>query len=261
MACERYKSQLIDEALASGSDAELTAHLRGCSDCRAELDLQRELQNRITGSIAAMVADEPSPALFTRVRQRVDAIDAIVAEDSARRASWIQWTITGAAAAALAGFAIFFAGRALLRQSNSGPQPVQTAAGTPTPEANTQIQTAPAPVAPALENHRNTQIKHARKRRLRPGQPVQVAAKHDQAPIAPSAANVPPSGAPGVIVPPGQREAVLRLVAAMKTGRVNVAGLLKESEQQQMAPIEIAPIKITPLEEKKTGSQSDGNHQ
>jgi hypothetical protein len=90
---------------------------------------------------------------------------------------------------------------------------------------------------------------------------VQVAAKHDQAPIAPSAANVPPSGAPGVIVPPGQREAVLRLVAAMKTGRVNVAGLLKESEQQQMAPIEIAPIKITPLEEKKTGSQSDGNHQ
>jgi hypothetical protein len=61
-----------------------------------------------------------------------------------------------------------------------------------------------------------------------------------------------------VIVPPGQREAVLRLVAAMKSGRVNVAGLLDSSEQQQMTPLEITPIKITPLEEKKTAGQSDG---
>jgi hypothetical protein len=64
-----------------------------------------------------------------------------------------------------------------------------------------------------------------------------------------------------VIIPPGQREAVLRLVAAMQSGHVDVAGLLKETEQQQMKPLEIAPIKITPLEEKKTTGQTDANHQ
>jgi hypothetical protein len=54
---------------------------------------------------------------------------------------------------------------------------------------------------------------------------------------------------------------VLRLVAAMQSGRVDVAGLLKDTEQQQMIPLEIAPIKITPLEEKKANGQTDANHQ
>lgn len=277
MACERYESRLIDEALAPGGDPELAAHLRGCSDCRAELDRQRVLQNAISGSIAAMVAVEPSPALLTRVRQRADAIDAIVAEDSARRrAAWIQWTITGVGVAALAGLAIFFAGRALLRQSNSGPQLGQTAAGTPAPQTSATNQTpqtsippaaaygstASAPASSGAKEHA-VQIKTAHAKAPRHDQSMQVAATHDQAPIAPLAATASPNAAPGsnVIVPPGQREAVLRLVAAMKNGRVNVASLLKESEQQQMTPIEIAPLKITPLEEKKAGSQSDGNHQ
>jgi hypothetical protein len=277
MACERYESRIIDEALAPGGDAELTSHLSGCSGCRAELDRQRVLQDAISGSISAIVAAEPSPALLTRVRQRVDAIDAIVAEDSARRrAAWMQWTITGVGVAALAGLAIFFAGRALLRQSNSGPQLGQTAAGTPAPQTSARNQTpqtsippvsahgstASAPTSSAAKQ-RAVQIKPARAKAPRPDQSVQLAATRDQAPIAPVAATGSANGAPGlnVIVPPGQREAVLRLVAAMKNGRVNVASLLKESEQQQMTPIEIAPIKITPLEEKKAGSQSDGNHQ
>jgi hypothetical protein len=277
MACERYESRLIDEALAPGGDAELAAHLPGCSGCRAELDRQRVLQNAISGSIAAMVAAEPSPALLTRVRQRVDAIDAIVAEDSARRrAVWMQWTITGVGVAALAGLAIFFAGRALLRQSNSGPQLGQTAAGTPAPQTSATNQTPQTSIPPvsahgttvsalasSAATQRAAQIKSARTKAQRPVQSMQVAATRDQVPVAPLAATASPNAAPGsnVIVPPGQREAVLRLVAAMKNGRVNVAGLLKESEQQQMTPIEIAPIKITPLEEKKAGSQSDGNHQ
>ncbi|HUK30510.1 MAG TPA: hypothetical protein VLV89_05300 [Candidatus Acidoferrum sp.] len=270
MACERYESRLTDEVLAPGDDAELTSHLGGCAQCRAELARQSELQSRIAGSIAAMVADEPSPALLSRVRLRADAIDAIVAEDSASRALWVGWTISGVAVAALAGFAIFFASRALLRQSGSGPQPVQTAVGTPSPQTsatNSSPQSSapearnvlpPAPVSSAAVKRSSAQGGTARRKMPRSTPAPQLSVAR----TAPAPAALP-TAAPGfnVIIPPGQREAVLRLVAAMKTGRVNAAGLLSPSEQQQMTPIEIAPLKITLLDEKKANSQSDGNQQ
>ncbi len=269
MACERYESRLIDEALAPGGDVELTAHLRDCQECRAELDLQRELQRRIAGSVAAMVADEPSPALLTRVRQRADAIDAIVAEDSARRAGWMQWAITGGAVSALAAVAILFSGRALLRQSPPGPQPGQTAAGTPPTQIDTQTHSTPGPAVPAIATttarakapggNAVLRMKPAHQRAPHPAPSAQLSASR----AAPPAATPPLNGAPGfnVIIPPGQREAVLRLVAAMQAGRVNVAGLVNPTEQQQVAPLEIAPLKITPLDEKKASGQSESNHQ
>jgi anti-sigma factor RsiW len=261
MACERYEAQLIEEALAPGGDVELSAHLTGCPDCRFELARQRELQNRITGSIAAMVAAQPSPALLARVRQQINA------EESPRRAAWMQWAIGGAAAAALAGFAIWFAGHALSRQSVSGPQPAQTAVGTPSPQTGAQDRPTPTSagpaIAPTISAARAATLKHAANHSApaRPKSPrlAQVAVAHDATP----AANLLATGAPkfNVIIPPGQREAVMRLVAAMQSGRVDVAGFLKETEPPQMKPLEIAPIKITPLEEKKTTGQTDANHQ
>jgi hypothetical protein len=259
MACERYKTRIVDEAQAPGGDAELTSHLTACPECRTELARQQELQNRISGSLAAMVAGEPSPALLARVRRRADAIDAIHVEEFAQRAGWLQWALGGVALAALAGLAFLFAGRALFRQSAPGPQPGQTVGGTPT--AQTSAQAQPATGSGAANTVPSTApAVVARNLVPRPSPSAQLAATHHEAHVEPSPAIVPAGGAPGfkVIVPPGQREAVLRLVAAMKSGRVNVAGLLDSSEQQQMTPLEITPIKITPLEEKKTAGQSDG---
>jgi cytoskeletal protein RodZ len=261
MACERYEARLIEEALAPGSDAELSAHLPGCPDCRSELERQRELESRISGSIAAMVAAQPSPALLARVRQQIDA------EESPRRSAWMQWAIGGVAAASLAGFAIWFAGHALSRQSVSGPQPTQTAVGTPSPQVGAPNQSAQSSSIPtnapstksvpvAVEKHT---ANHSAPVRQRSARLAQVSAAPDVATAATSLSASAPKF--NIIIPPGQREAVLRLVAAMQSGRVDVAGLLKEPEQQQMKPLEIAPIKITPLEEKKTTGQTDANHQ
>jgi hypothetical protein len=255
MACERYKSRLIDEALAPGADAELTSHLNGCADCRAELSRQRELQSRISGSIIAMVAEEPSPAFLTRVRQQIDA------EASARGASWMQWALGGVAVAALAGFTIWFAGRAILRQTAPGPQPGQIAGGTPNAPTSAQNPTLPANVStkapePIRKNDVSS-VKHARRTAPRPAQSIQVAAVNSSAPATnPQAGNAQRFN---VIIPPGQREAVLRLVAAMNSGRVNVAGLLKQSELQEMKPIEIAPLKIAPLDDQKNIVKADGS--
>jgi len=255
MACERYSTRLIEEALAPGGDAELTAHLAVCAECLAELGRQRDLQSRITGSIAAMVAAEPSPALLARVRQQ------IAAEETPRRASWMRWAIAGATVSALAGFAVWFAGRALLRQPVLGPQPGQAVRGTPPAQRSAKNEPAQNSVVPPTGVARKTGAngaKSARQRTPRLAQSVQVAAAQDGVP----AANTPASSAPkfNVIVPPGQREAVLRLVAAMQSGRVDVAGLLKQPEQQEMKPLEIAPLKITPLDEKTSNGQAEGDH-
>jgi hypothetical protein len=264
MACERYKARLIDEALAPGADPELSAHLPGCVDCRSELSRQRELQSRISGSIAAMVSAEPSPAFLARVRQQIDL------EESQRHAGWLQWAVGGVAVAALAGFAIWFAGRALLRQSAPGPQPGQIAGGTPTPQTSTQNQpaqnstaspTGPANVSAPVAVRKNDEhrVKSARRTTPRAAQSIQVAAANRSAPATnPQAASAQRFN---VIVPAGQREAVLRLVAAMNSGRVNVAGLLKQTEQEELAPLEIAPLKIAPLEDQKNVVKADGSQQ
>jgi hypothetical protein len=263
MACERYKSRLIDEALAPGGDSELSAHLSGCADCRSELSRQRELQSHISGSIAAMVAVDPSPALLARVRQQIDV------EVSPRRAGWMQWAVGGVAVAALAGFAIWFAGRALLRQSAPGPQPAQIAGGTPTPQTSAQNQppqnstvppngTANVKAPVVVRKNEAHPVKSVRRATPRPTQSIQVAAANGSPATNPQAGNAQRFN---VIVPAGQREAVLRLVAAMNSGRVNVAGLLRQSEQQEMKPIEIAPLRIAPLEDQKNSVKADGSQQ
>ena len=55
-----------------------------------------------------------------------------------------------------------------------------------------------------------------------------------------------------MIVPPGQREAVLRFYAAVWSGRAEISAL-----QEKTGPLEIAELKIPPLEvpELPAGSQ------
>ena len=57
-----------------------------------------------------------------------------------------------------------------------------------------------------------------------------------------------------VIVPPGQREAVLRLVNALRTGRVDAASLIRTSQPGEVAPLAITPLEVKPL----NGGGGDG---
>jgi hypothetical protein len=70
-------------------------------------------------------------------------------------------------------------------------------------------------------------------------------------PVVTAAANNPPAE---VIVPAGQREAVLRLVNALRTGRVDAASLMRTSQPGNVAPLAIAPLEVKPL----NGGGSDG---
>ena len=57
-----------------------------------------------------------------------------------------------------------------------------------------------------------------------------------------------------IIVPVGQREAVLRLVNALRTGRVDAASLMRTTQPGDVAPLAIAPLEVKPL----NGGGSEG---
>jgi hypothetical protein len=240
MACEGFEKNLIEEALAS-TDPALLAHLAKCADCRAELAAQRELQERITAGIAAMVADEPSPALMMRVRARI-------AEESAPRfMNWIQWATAGVAVTALAAFAVWFAGRHAIGQPTPESRSVQTLQSPSSPAQKPAEVAAPQELVQAAVNANRVQGPARHATHIRPAERASVVVKATQPAVA-VAANPAHGEIRGeVIVPAGQREAVLRLVDALRTGRVDAASLLRTNQQSDNAPLAIAPIEVTPV--------------
>jgi hypothetical protein len=244
MACEGFETRLIEKALAD-TDPALTAHLAQCAECRAELAAQTALQQRITNGISAMVADEPSPALLTRVRAEIASLDA------PRSANWMQWAIAGVTVTAFAIVAMWMIGRPTARMNGVGNLPLQTASSAPASAAPAPIQVAPSQ---ELSQSKKTLVRehHALRSASNVNAPriMPTVAKVAQ-PLVTSAANNPHSE---IIVPAGQREAVLRLVNALRTGRVDAASLMRTTQPGDVAPLAIAPLEVKPL----NGGGSDG---
>jgi hypothetical protein len=244
MACEGFETRLIERAVAD-TDPALTAHLANCADCRAELAAQRALQERITNGIAAMVADEPSPALLTRVRAQ------IASQPAPRSTNWMQWVFAGATVTAFAVVAIWMIGRPSSRMNGTGNSAVQTAVSAPTSVASAPIQVA----SPEFSQLKKTVTRehHSVQSTSHVNAPVVVSATAKVAqPSVTAAANNPIAE---VIVPAGQREAVLRLVNALRTGRVDAASLIRTNQPGNVAPLAIAPLEVKPL----NGGDSDGS--
>ncbi len=248
MACEGFETRLIEKALAD-TDPALTAHLATCAECRAELAAQTALQQRITNGISAMVADEPSPALLTRVRAEIASIE------TPRTANWMQWAIAGVTVTAFAIVAMWMIGRPTARMNGVVNLPVQTASSAPP-----SVTPPPIQVAPSQE------LSQSKKTNVREHHAVRSASRENASRMAPAmvpatvkvaqpfvttAATNPPAE---VIVPAGQREAVLRLVNALRTGRVDAASLIRTNQPGDVAPLAIAPLEVKPL----NGGGSDG---
>jgi hypothetical protein len=243
MACEGFETRLIEKALAD-TDPALTAHLANCAECRAELAAQSALQQRITNGISAMVADEPSPALLTRVRAEIASIE------SPRAANWMQWAIAGVTVTAFAIVAMWMIGRPSARINGVGNMPVQTAVSAPASVSPAPIQVAPQKTS--VEKSTISREHHSSQSAAHVNAPSAVPAMVKVAqPVLATAGNNPPAE---VIVPVGQREAVLRLVNALRTGRVDAASLIRTSQPGDVAPLAITPLEVKPL----NGGGSEG---
>ncbi|HET9401079.1 MAG TPA: hypothetical protein VFO34_09015 [Candidatus Acidoferrales bacterium] len=236
MACAGYQEKLIEAALdpesAVAREAGFVRHIESCAVCRAELERQRALYSKIEGGIEALVNVSVPPAIAARVRQEISA-------GPSSAFAWGNWAWL--TAAGIAAMAVLLA---LMYRPTVAPQQ-------PAPVQLTSHSAQVAPLAPAIPTPQNAASAIAPMRSTRT---PKIAAAHAAALEPPQLSDVAvnaPIGPPRVevIVPAGQREAVLRLASALQTGNVDLAGILAPLPQSlQPADLQIAPLEIKPLD-------------
>jgi hypothetical protein len=196
-----------------------------------------------------MVADEPSSALLTRVRAQIGA------EPAPRSMKWMRWAATGVAVTAFAAIALWFAARPSFRLETPGIVPMQSAKDTssPAPKTPQPIASQQSAESKAAANRRQLGVRHVSHSELLVHTSTTMEATQ---PAVTAVANAPRVE---IIVPAGQREAVLRLINALRTGRVDAASLLRAAQPGDLAPLAIAPIEVKPVngsdEDDGTGNQ------
>jgi hypothetical protein len=228
MACERYKVSLADAALGELErvpEAELRAHLENCAACRTAFDAERRLVAAIDWGVAASVAAEPSPELAARVRQRIEAVRVPARPWFA--GSWIgRWVPAAAGALVVLALVTMW----LARREPARPGKPESAKNVPSQHHSQSGAGVPGEsVTP----------------RVLPVQPVGSAAGSRRPHIVRKV--VLKAAEAEVLVPPGQREAILRLYEAVRSGRADAASLLAERGSLEPVALKIAPLEVAAL--------------
>jgi anti-sigma factor RsiW len=93
-ACEKWKDQLLEAALAGSTPKGLEEHLQSCANCSTELDELRARRARLD-ALLPLVAQGAEPS--ANFRARVLAAAESVREEKRAR-PWRVWTLAGATA-------------------------------------------------------------------------------------------------------------------------------------------------------------------
>lgn len=213
MDCKRAGKTLKELALSGTAPAnspELAAHVNACSICREAFAREQAFVAAMNRGVAASVAAEPSPALRARVREQLAA--------PARAWEW-RWAVVAAAAlmAVVISFRALHSRRTPAGQSTSSPGGEVAVVAPVAPPAN---------FAPAATTQRPNSL--TRKR-----------AGHERVALP----NLPP-----VLIEKGEREATLRLVDQLRSGRVDAASLAVEPARIVVTELEIAPLDMPVLD-------------
>jgi anti-sigma factor RsiW len=209
----------------------LEAHLASCEACRAELQVLQRALAVADAEMAGLLVAEPTPELAVRIRQAVSEPEP--------SPGWRFGRLWPAAATLLVALAVWQA------RGSSPPAHVAVAPGP-----------SPAPsVIPRMASRPALEGSHG------PAGPSRVdvagRARGDGAPArSPSASRHTIAPEPEVFVPPGEGEALLRLVALVHRERLSPAGLAAagrpSSDLPEPVPLEINPIEIVPLDPAET---------
>ena len=93
MSCEKHLSELWEAALGAVPSAAFAAHLTECEACRAQLEAERQLAQRLDGELRAALQVSPSLGFRAGALRR--------AEERERRRAWRAWWWLASAAALL----------------------------------------------------------------------------------------------------------------------------------------------------------------
>jgi len=221
--CDDYRSGLIDTIAADSVPSnELRSHLGACASCRTAFAEEKQLFAAIDTGLRATANAEMPPSFLRRVGVRLENAPA-----ADRR--WTPFLIFAAGSAAIA-LMLFIASRP--RQATNDNQTKKTL-GVPFSES---------PAKPASEEvvgSRNTAVAMGSRR----------------APQRRDFNSVSSASSAGleVIVPPDEREAFARFIDSQRVRDVVAIALLvpassKKDEPMSVEPLEIAELKVLPLE-------------
>jgi predicted anti-sigma-YlaC factor YlaD len=241
MGCERHEEDLIAlafDALEAPRKRELRSHLDVCASCRVRFDEQQRLAETIDRGVAASVSASPSPEFLGRVREHIAA-------EPAPRAPWWQiarpaWVPIAAGALATLALVVWFTQKA--PDSHHGPVSVDilTAGKTTPPEVRPGLS-GPSDAAHVQRPSDLGTSKSAQAVSVRTG-------------VRPLHRTDPP-----VIVPPGQREAVLQLYAAIWSGKTDGTPLTAPFAELDVPELKIAPLVVPLLGVSEEPSKTDGD--
>jgi hypothetical protein len=171
MSCEHFHSTLTDVALGASVPPQLQSHLAACASCRTALERERSVLEGIDRQIQDLMSATPSPALASRVRQRLE--DGAVA----RPRSLVVWLFPATAVVGLLLIGFLFVRRASIDRPD-----------TPTQSAVEATNVAPAPYEepqrpnPTAPPHGPARV--ASRRPVRPIEPEVLIPQEDQIALA-----------------------------------------------------------------------------
>ncbi len=219
MACERHREDLLGAAagwLEPERGPGLHAHLRACPACREEFQRQQRLFAAMEQGLRERINEELPLGFAARVRARVNG-------QAAPRRRWIlRWVPAWGAVAAVAALALaLFIVQTIRRVSVR-----QESLATPVARSVAPHDGLKPPRAASADTpDKNPAVQPARVQTV--SSPVRITLPH-------------------VLLPPGQKVALARLVESLRSGKVQGQMLLAESAG--LKPVEIAPLEINALE-------------
>jgi Putative zinc-finger len=239
--CKKYVDWMTDAALgelAPERERDLMAHIAGCEGCRKAYEQARQFAVMVDRAVQSLVAGEPSPQFAARLRSE------IADERRAPRFAWFAWKPAAAALAVAAVIALFFVFRApeyrnpARRTTKSGRD--MASVGTAASPAN-PVTNLPAGSPANLRAHRSLSARVP----TGGGGPGEVSVAR-LVPRRHAARRANSPAEPEVIVPPGQLEAIMKLVAEIRSGRLDGKQLIA-AQKELSKPLQIDSIQIPPL--------------
>lgn len=222
MPCEDYREALIEAAAGAGPSRDLRSHLDACTSCRRAFAEEKQLFAAIDTGLRANANAEVPTSFLPRVRARLE--DAPEAE---RR--WTPFLIFAAASATIA-LTLFIASRPRQAIDNNEASQNLSAPSRETPETPVRREATGKPFIVASDGSH-----HTLQRRIatqgRPGASTRLE----------------------VLVPPDEREALARFIDSQQVRDVVAIALVvptssKKDEPMSVEPLEIAELKVLPLE-------------
>ena len=227
MPCEHYQIALT-ETLAAGREleADLRFHLEACAVCREFFAQEQTLFAAIDSRVQQAVDADAPPSLLPRVRARLAEVPA-----SPRR-SWTPAFAFGMALSAVL-LAIFVARRPGHDADREHSPQITSTTPDRTPQKpsvlNESHSSAPVLVsAPRHPGHLSEKTRQAR--------------------------NIQPNE-PEVLVPPEEREALARFVAAVEQRNEIARALVTRAPDADNKALKIEPLQIAQLELKPLGAE------